>query len=254
MAAYDRAAGAYDLIMRASHAKDYRREADEVARLIRAAVPRARSVLDVACGNGHHLARLGRRFAAVEGIELSPAMIAEANRLHPDLAVHRGDMRTFRLTKRFDAVTCLFSSIGYMTSLTDLRRAISNMAAHLAPGGVLIVEGWFGPDDWERGRFGVEEASDDDMAVARAVLSTAEGRVSKMEMHYLIASADGIRHVSEVHRLGLFTPAQYERAMRAAHLEVHRQNGLTGRGVYIGVARPDSNEPAPRPSQPSPRR
>lgn len=236
MALYDRAAAAYDLIMRGSHDKDYDREGDEVAGIIRASAPGARSVLDVACGNAGHLARLAKKFATAEGVELSPSMIAEANRCHPGVTVHRGDMRTFRVDRRFDAVTCLFSSIGYMTTVADLRAAVANMAAHLAPAGVLIIEGWFGPGDWEPGTFGAESAADDDLAVARAVRSTVEGRLSKMEMHYLLATADEIRHVTEVHRLGLFTPAQYRRAMSIAGLDVHERSGLTGRGLYVGVA------------------
>jgi SAM-dependent methyltransferase len=236
MALYDRAAAAYDLIMRGSHDKDYDREADEVAGIIRTAAPAAQSVLDVACGNASHLARLAQTFATVEGVELSPSMIAEASRCNPGVTVHRGDMRTFRLERRFDAVTCLFSSIGYMTTVADLRVAVANMAAHVAPAGVLIVEGWFGPGDWEPGTFGSESATDDDLAVARAVRSTVEGRLSKMEMHYLLATADGIRHVAEVHRLGLFTPTQYRRAMTGTGLDVHEESGLTGRGIYVGVA------------------
>ena len=236
MALYDRAAAAYDVIMRGSHDKDYDSEADEIVGIIRAVAPGARSVLDVACGNASHLARLAETFATVEGVELSPAMIAEAARWNPGLTVHRGDMRRFRLDQRFDAVTCLFSSIGYMTTVADLRAAVANMAAHLAPAGVLIIEGWFGPDDWESGTFGAESATEDDVAVARVVRSTVEGRLSKMEMHYLIATENGIRHVAEVHRLGLFTPTQYRRAMLAAGLDIHDASGLTGRGLYVGVA------------------
>jgi SAM-dependent methyltransferase len=236
MALYDRAAAAYDVIMRGSHDKDYDREADEVAGIIRATTPGARSVLDVACGNASHLARLAKTFATVEGVELSASMIAEASRCNPGVTVHRGDMRQFRLDRRFDAVTCLFSSIGYMTTVADLRAAVANMAAHVAPAGVLIIEGWFGPSDWEPGTFGAESATDDDLAVARVVRSSVEGRLSKMEMHYLIATRDGIRHVVEIHRLGLFTPTQYRRAIGAARLDVHDASGLTGRGLYVGVA------------------
>src|SRR5258708_8894558 len=113
---YDRAAAAYDLTMRVAHEKDYRAEADEVAALVRSSAPRARSLLDVACGNGRHLARLAKRFRSVEGVELSPAMVAEARRLHPKLEIHRGDMRDFQLGRSFDAVPSFFGPTDTITS------------------------------------------------------------------------------------------------------------------------------------------
>ena len=43
-------------------------------------------------------------------------------------------------------VTCLFSAVGYMTTEADLDAAVANMAQHVRPGGVLLVEGWITPD------------------------------------------------------------------------------------------------------------
>lgn len=51
-------------------------------------------------------------------------------------------MRILTLDRRFDAITCLFGSIGYMGSTAELNAAVAAMAAHLQPGGVLIVDGW----------------------------------------------------------------------------------------------------------------
>ena len=67
-----------------------------------------------------------------------------------DLACVLG-MRSFDLGRRFDAVTCLFSSIGYLLTPEDLEQGIARMAAHVAPGGVLVVEPWFTPDAWRPG-------------------------------------------------------------------------------------------------------
>src|SRR4029077_4333445 len=126
--------------------------------------------------------------------------------------------------------------IGYMTSVRQLNRAVANMAGHLTPGGVLVVEGWFTPRMWESGRVGAEAAVEGGLAVCRAVRSTKQGRLSEMEMHYLLATSKGIEHVVEIHRMGLFTPDQYRRALNAAGLRTRTARGLSGRGLYIGVA------------------
>ena len=156
----------------------------------------------------------------------------------PEIEFHEGDMRTFELADRFDVVTCLFSSIGYMTEEHDLRAAIANLGRHVAPGGVLLVEGWVDPGDWVVGRASAHSNVSDTAAVARVMLSDRVGDVSTIEMHYLIATLDGVEHVVEEHRLGLYTARQYRAAVEAAGLRYAREEGLTGRGLHVGVNRP----------------
>jgi SAM-dependent methyltransferase len=230
---YTATARAYDLLY---HDKDYRGEVDEIAVLVDARRPGATSVLDVGCGTGAHLEWFARRFDQAVGIEANVRMIEEATIAREGLLVLPGDMRTFALRERFDVVTCLFSAIGYMTSVADLRRAVANMATHLTPGGVLVVEGWVSPDDWIAGRASAAAAVADDLAVARVVVSDREGDVSTVHMHYVLATVDGVERVDEVHRLGLFGDDQYRAAFEAAGLAYERCDGLTGRGVHVGVA------------------
>lgn len=76
-------------------------------------------------------------------------------------------MLTFTLSKEFDVVTCLFSAIGYMTTLRKLRRAVRNMSLHLNPGGVLIVEPWITPRNFIRGRIGAVYVNEAKLKIAR---------------------------------------------------------------------------------------
>ena len=71
--------------------------------------------------------------------------------------------------------------------------------------------------------------------MARVVVSGREGDVSTLEMHYLLATVDGVEHVEEVHRMGLFSADQYRAAFEAAGLRYERADGLTGRGLHIGT-------------------
>jgi hypothetical protein len=232
--AYERTARAYDLVERTR--KDYEDEARQVESLVRRYLPSAGSLLDVASGTGGHLAPLAGRFEAVAGIELSETMIEESRRSHPGIDVRQGDMRTFRCDRRFDAVVCLFSSVGYMTTPEDLTLAVANMAAHLSDPGVLVIEGWFTPDKWRPG--GVvssDAAAGEGMAVARVIASRAEGPISVLDMHWLVASFDGIDHVAEEHRLRMFTATEYRAAIVAAGLEHREADGLTGRGLHVGL-------------------
>jgi SAM-dependent methyltransferase len=229
---YGSAARAYDLFYRQ---KDYRAEVDEILLLVEARRPGAASLLDVGCGTGAHLVCFAEHFERAEGIEPSARMIEEATIARPGLLVYPGDMRTFALRDRYDVVTCLFSAIGYMTTFDDLCTAVRNMAGHLTPGGVLVVEGWVERDAWQESRASARAEVADDLVATRVILSGREGDVSTLEMHYLLATRDGIEHVQEVHRMGLFTGEQYRAAFEAGGLRYERVDGLSGRGVHVGV-------------------
>ncbi len=234
---YEHSATAYD-VLHAARSKDYGREAAEVVARIRRHRPQARSILDVACGTGLHVAAFAQQGFEVEGVELSTAMISAAGKRVPGVPLHQADMRTFRLDRRFDAVVCLFSSIGYMTTPDDLATAVATMGDHLLDGGVLVVEPWFTPEEWHDRTLFAESAKTDDVAVARVSRSWRDGDESLIEMHYVLATHDRTWEFSEIHRMGLFTTDQQLDVYRAAALSVeHEEPGLTGRGLFVAVRR-----------------
>ena len=250
--AYERSAEVYDL-MNAARGKSYPDEAATVLRLIRRRVPDARTLLDVACGTGLHL-RNFRNGVDVEGVEPHPRLRAIARDRLPDVPLHDGDMRTFELGRQFDVVTCLFSAIGYMLTLDDLHSAIQHMAAHVSPGGVLVVEPWFHPDAWIDGLVIAESANVDDVAIARLSHSSRDGDIAHFDFYWTVArgptltegtvgraamshrnGVDAVTQWTEPHRLGLWTDAEYRDAFAFVGLDVeHDPNGLIGRGLYLG--------------------
>jgi SAM-dependent methyltransferase len=121
----------YDLIYAD---KPYAEEAHFVHELLGG---RPGRLLDVACGSGRH----AREFAAlgweVVGVDYS----ADLLELAQDLEVHRQDMRELDVPGApFDAVTCLFDSIGYPQDNDGIVAALTGMRRHLAPGGRVAVE------------------------------------------------------------------------------------------------------------------
>jgi SAM-dependent methyltransferase len=163
-------------------------------------------------------------------------MLTEARKHLPEVDLAEADMRTLNLEATFDTVVCLFSSIGYMAGVGELDQAVAAMAAHLEPGGILIVDGWIRPDAWhDPGMTHVEVAGSDDTRVVRAGRSRREGDTTHLEMHHLIATVDGIEHIVKHHHLTLFARDQYEAAFRHAGLTVETiDSPMPGRDRYLG--------------------
>ncbi len=226
----------YDLIY--SQFKDYAAEAERIAALIGRVHPDARRLLDVACGTGEHARLLSACHGfQVDGVDLDPAMVRLAAAKVPAGEFRVADMIDFDLGRAYDAVLCLFSSIGYVRTLANVERTLASFRRHLAPGGAIVVEPWFAPGVLEVGRIAVNVAEAEGLKVCRMGHTAVEGRISRLRLDYLIGRADGIRHASEIHELGLFTPDELQQCFRAARLAVdYDPVGLTGRGLY--VARP----------------
>ena len=243
---YEDAARFYDVIHDA-RGRDPRAEADLVAAEVRRRTPGARTLLDVACGTGATLPRFAELFDVV-GIDLSREMLAVAALRAPDVPLVAADMRTFDLGRRFDAIVCLFSSIGYLVEEADLHRAVATMAAHLEPGGTLLVEGWIEPEFWLGAGVMSEAGRDSDLAVARVVRTEREGPITDIFMRYVAASPDGLATVDEHHRMRLADPAEFESAYRAVRLSFERLPHMLrpGRSAYVGTARAQVLDPAGR--------
>jgi SAM-dependent methyltransferase len=216
--------------------KDYAREAKLLHELVQARKPGAATLLDVACGTGAHLAEL-RRLYRCEGLDLEPKLLAIARERLPETPLHEGDMRDFDLARRFDVVTCLFSSIGYVLTVEALQRSVATMARHLEPGGVLVVEPWLTPEAVVTPHVGAVFVDEPELKIARVNTIEVDGRRSSFEFHYVVGTPEGVEHFTEPHELGLFTHEEYLAAFRGAGLAVeHDAEGLMGRGLYLGVA------------------
>jgi hypothetical protein len=149
------------------------------------------------------------------------------------------DMLELDLGRQYDAVVCLFSSIGYVKTEPNLRRAVGRLAAHASDdGGLVVIEPWFEPGAMTDGRISVNVAERGAGKVCRMVRTTLRDGLSVLELEYLIGSEKGIERRSEVHEMGLFSSEAMHAALRDVGLDVeHDAQGLMGRGTYIGRKR-----------------
>lgn len=229
---YDDIAPYYDRIY--APFKDYPGEARQIRELVALHHPQARTLLDVGCGTGAHAGQLSGHFD-VSGLDLSAGLLRVARERYPALPFHHGSMEDFRLATRYDVITCLFGSAGYMRDTTRLARAIANMADHLAPGGLLVLEPWLQPDRFRADGITHNVLDDPDLKVSWMYVARREDRLSIFDIHYLVATASGVSHYRDEQVLGLFTHEEYLAAIDAAGLALvaHDERGMHGYGLYV---------------------
>lgn len=96
--------------------------------------------LDIGCGAGRHLSALGtidglRPF----GIDLSSVLLKDAR--SDGHAVARADMRRLPFPdKRFDLLTCFFTSFGYFATPAEDAAALKEFTRVIRPGGFLFLD------------------------------------------------------------------------------------------------------------------
>jgi SAM-dependent methyltransferase len=223
----------YDLVY--GTIKDYCADAKKIATYIQAFHPGARILLDVACGTGEH-ARYLKTTHAVHGLDISERYLAVAREKNPQGAYYCADMRAFQLPHHYDVVMCLYGSICYAMTREDLERTIVCFSAHLAPGGILLIEPWLTREKWRAGFSRMDLVDRTEIKICRmAVCEPAQDGTAPFYFHYLVGSDEGVRYISEFHRVGLFSLGEIEASMRKCGLVFENDplRMFPERGMYV---------------------
>jgi len=100
------------------------------------AKPAPRTVLELGSGGGNSAVHLKKRFDLTL-VDLSPQMLNVSRKLNPECEHVKGDIRTIRLGRTFDAVF-IHDAICHMTTEADLRAVLETAFEHCRPGGVAL--------------------------------------------------------------------------------------------------------------------
>ncbi|MGB8860276.1 MAG: class I SAM-dependent methyltransferase [Ilumatobacteraceae bacterium] len=131
----------------------YDRGDERAAAAFLAELASGRAALEFAIGTGRIALPLAALGVAVDGIELSPAMV-EQLRSKPGGAamdVTIGDMSLVALGRRYGLVYLVYNTIFNLLTADDQIRCFENAARHLDDGGCFVVEtavpsAWITPD------------------------------------------------------------------------------------------------------------
>ena len=180
-----------------------------------------KDVLDVACGTGRSAELLTKMGYRIVGIDTSGEMLRIARKKVPKATFLRGDMRTFRLKRRFDAVLCMFTSLSYNTKQSDLVRTLRNFRRHLKDKGIVVFDVPF------KKRRGWERLDGDVLDENTAVLYSwrESGHLTLGEFYWIVRRPGRGRHgkgasvILDRHVLRLYRLKEIEEAIETAGLK-----------------------------------
>lgn len=230
---YVRSARYYDALY---GSRDYEAAARSLHERIRLLRPGARRLLDVGCGTGKHLQVL-RQWYEVEGVDVSADLLAVARDRLAGVTLYQQDMIVMDTGRRYDVITCLFSAIAYVRTAVNLRRTVERVCHHLEPGGLVVLEPYFSPEQYWTNRVTLNVVDQPELKIAWMYTSPPPvDNVATIDIHHLAGSPEGVEYFAERHELGLFTPEEYAGAFEHAGFHVEFDPvGFFGRGAYVAA-------------------
>lgn len=233
---FTRLAQYYDLIY---SFKDYQKESAEILNIIRQFKKSpSNNLLDVGCGTGKHLKYFMNHFNCM-GVDANADMLKIAESRFPQIPFLTANMIDLHLNQKFDVILCLFSSIGYVKTYSNLAKTWKNFADHLNPGGVIIVEPWFTPEAYKVGLPYMTTYDGEEVKIARLNVSEKHDQISILNFHYLIAEKNQTTiYLTDQHELGLFEINKTLEIIKHSGLEAHflKRNPHDERGLFIGIS------------------
>lgn len=134
MQSYEVFASFYDAVQgdRAEHAAYLRS-------LIEKHHPKAKTVMELACGTGSVLKQLQPDYE-VAGVDLSVRMLEVAAQKLPRARLFREDMTRVRLGETFDVVLCVYDSINHLLRFEQWEAVFDCAREHLVEGGTFVFD------------------------------------------------------------------------------------------------------------------
>jgi len=209
--------------------RDFQRgdEAAAVACLAQLAGPGP--ALELAIGTGRIALPLAARGIRVDGIDLSPAMVAQL-RTRPggaQIPVTIGDFADMPVSGVYRLIYVVFNSFFNLLTQEDQVRCFENVAAHLADDGVFLIEAYAPDFLYELRNDQYVEAESIEVAEVRLDLLRHDRATQIIEESHVSLSAAGVRLNPVVQRYAW--PSELDLMARIAGLRLkHRWGGWNG--------------------------
>lgn len=173
------------------------------------------SLLELGAGAGHNAHYLQEDFDLCLS-DIAPEMLALASKNCPGARIEQGDMRSLRLGQTFDAVF-VHDAVCYLRGAVDLAAMLDTAAAHLRPGGVLLIAPDYVAETFEPEY--EEDGADDGERALRYHAWVNPADDAGYSVDYVFVTKEGSAPpvvYQERHAEGLYPRATWEQALSRA--------------------------------------
>jgi SAM-dependent methyltransferase len=199
-------------------------------------------VLEIACGTGRVLLPIAREGIAIEGVDNSLPMLRilkshiekERSGIRRRVTLHEGDMRDFRLRKKFPLVIIPFRPLQHMYTVDDQLRALTTAAFHLTKEGILAFDVFYPKMELISAGIGqeivdLEWQANPDSTVRRYFRKDSVDKINQVfSFTFIFRTYQGdklVREESEPFQLSYYTYPHLKALFRLARLEPVEEYG-----------------------------
>ena len=212
----------YDLIYKD---KDYRKEVDFIENIFEIGnTHKPKKILEVGCGTGSYTKILLERGYEVTAVDISKDMLKIAGEKCACKFI-KGDIRDITINERFDTCIAMFAVMGYITSNSDIIKALNNIHKHLKPNGIFIFDVWNGlavmrllPEQR------MKEVENDKIKIVRVAIPNLRAFDHICEVNYklliLNKAESTVNEINEKHVVRFYFPQEIKYYLENAGFEV----------------------------------
>ena len=182
------------------------------------------SILDLACGTGTVALSFAGNGWEVWGVDASSEMLAQAENKAREtgltLRLSCQDMRHFTVPAGVRLVTCLYDSMNYMLTFSDLQAVMQRVAAHLSPGGIFLFDmntAWALEHVWDHHTFFIE---DDDLSLIMTSEYEERQALARVTVTGFVRRGEVYERFSETHTEQAYSEDHVKAIISASGLEL----------------------------------
>lgn len=189
--------------------KDYRKETDEVDRIIQNyGKTDGNTLLDIAWGTGEQASYLSNKYD-VKGIDLSEKMLKISRVKAPYAKFIQGDMFNFNLNRQFDTAINLYGSIGFAKNIEQLEAGVKCTYEHLKTNGIFILTPWGTKEIFQEGLVSKSKNFNNVSFCRMESVKRISDNKIKVEMYHLIGKQLEIKQFHYTQIVTLFSEQEY---------------------------------------------
>lgn len=227
---YHKLAKYYDLL---HNEKNYGDESNYFSKIIfKNKESKGNKLLDLACGTGEHI-KYFKKYFDCEGLDSSKELIKIAKIKNPKINFYCEDMTSFKLNKKYDVITILFNSIGYLNK-KQLESTLKNSYQHLNKGGVILIETIFLKNKLTDVIKHTRKYEDENLIILREINLKIKGNEAIVKAKYKINSDDFIEEDEQ--RAVLFRKEELKDIFLTKGFNVkYYEYKSTGTFLFLGI-------------------